>query len=1333
MKSPQATRIVAAFLVLPLLLAWLPAAEPAPDLFRVAATNAEQAARALEAADRTQRAWAAHADPRTGLLPQNLRSPLWTPCNSAADLYPFFVLTSYFTDPESYRGRWRKVLETEALLTSRLGALPDDYSLECGGFVHPSPDLGRIIFGSSEYMKDGLIPIADVLGYTPWFARLRDIADALMERFPVETRYGRIPSESAEVNGNVLQSFSRLYWATADRRYLDACERILRAYFEEVMPACGGIPVHLWDFTAHRAVTDTLNINDHGNEIIGGLVECYLSLSEARPDAAAPLRPTFVAMVDRLLEIGRNPDGLWVNLIRPKTGEVLDPSTPDTWGYGLTAVYQAYLLTGEERYREAVRKALTSLKNPKYLTWAGGADSYADSIEGGIILVNREPMPEAIEWLDKVFSIFLAFQQPDGVVEGWHGDGNFARTALLYAFMKTRGLHVEPWRPDIRLGATVEGGRLWIHLSASEAWSGVLRFDRARWREYLHLPRNYPRLNEYPVWFDAQASRVYRVGGTGMGLRATGLELRDGLPLRLDAGGKLELIIEPEAVRTVERSVPEIGPDGVYMEAEDFSGTWREQTNYGGYSGSGFRVSNAQGVATSVLSRTVQVKASAEYTVWARGLVSPDQDRSFSVEVGGTRFASTHRNSEATAFRWDGCGSVKLHPGEVEVVIHDEGPGYECPDVLFLTADAGASPEQPGREPAVPPEFSREALSRANLERLIALHDEDDGRRRAAVANAEDWNSRRSMLQREVKRTLGLEPEPPRTPLSARTVEVIERDGYVIEKVVFDSRPGMPVPANLYLPRGDGAPAPPWPAVLCPVGHWGLSKTEPVVQARCVGLAKLGFAVLVYDPVGQGERAVEGNEHTHACIALLVGESNMSYMIWDSVRAVDYLEGRKEVDLSRLGCTGCSGGGLNTMYLTAVEPRLKAAAPVCYVCTFASFFKTGITHCPCSHVPGMARLTDMDEVSGLFAPRGLLVVGGVKDPMFTEAGMREAFTGIRRLYEFAGSPRAPELFFDDCAHDYSQTMRERMYGFFLRELAGKGSGEAVPEPMKGTSWQAEKPETLFCFPGGRVPVSSMTYRRSVLDRIRSSSGKEPAAVLEFLRAVVKRPEAPWAWTRGPTFGGAVLGLGVDEEGFRHRALTVSSRKGGGPSDAMPFVIVLDDSGLTSDTPRLLERFCNEGAVGAIAVEPPLWSETGDERHLVFTNGILTGRPPAVLWARTLISHVNREHGNTILVARGPAASITALVVFLTEPSLKVLLAIGAPASWLDLVRPGTDRQGAMLPGAGLCGDVPDLLRAAAPRLVLWTGSSLRARLPLSVEVHGEPLDAVTWIRGAVGK
>ena len=131
---------------------------------------------------------------------------------------------------------------------------------------------------------------------------------------------------------------------------------------------------------------------------------------------------------------------------------------------------------------------------------------------------------------------FLKRQRPDGIVEEWHGDGNYVRTALMYALMKSQGAWAEPWRPDLSLGAVREGSRLVLALEAATPWAGRVRFDTPRHRTHFFMPLNYPRQNEFPEWFTVEADRLYRVRVGEHELIRLGGELIRGIEVDLEAG-----------------------------------------------------------------------------------------------------------------------------------------------------------------------------------------------------------------------------------------------------------------------------------------------------------------------------------------------------------------------------------------------------------------------------------------------------------------------------------------------------------------------------------------------------------------------------------------------------------------------------------------------------------------------------------------------------------------------------------------------------------------------------------------------------------------------------
>lgn len=477
-----------------------------------ATANADPARTAFVKCWRFVDGWLQHADPETGLIPRNLRDgPYWNARDAAADNYPFMVLTAFFTDKALFEGRMKTMLETEQRVSNRVDRLPDDWLFETQAFRTAEPDMGAIIFGASEYVKDGLLPLTEWLGPSPWSERMLGLLDDIWKHATVETEVGLLPATSHEVSGELMQGLARMHWMTGNDAYRDQAYRLAEYYF-----------VH------HSPIEEKeLRLDDHGCEVIGGLSEVYFLAAHKAPEKQAQWRPTMHAILDRILEVGRDENGLLLNKVNPRTGKTLSDDKTDNWGYNYNAFLVVADLDGAPRFREAVEFVLGNLMNAKDYKWeGGGADGYADSLEGGLNLINRLPVPAAIEWADYVAAILLDKPRDTGVVEGWHGDGNFARTALMYALWKTQGAYVTPWRADLRLGAAVgdDGATYWV-LSADWPWRGTLHFDVPRHAEYLHLPSDYPRLNQFPEWFTVAQDDLFE-GKTG---DVTGAALRGGL------------------------------------------------------------------------------------------------------------------------------------------------------------------------------------------------------------------------------------------------------------------------------------------------------------------------------------------------------------------------------------------------------------------------------------------------------------------------------------------------------------------------------------------------------------------------------------------------------------------------------------------------------------------------------------------------------------------------------------------------------------------------------------------------------------------------------------
>jgi len=512
--------------------------------FNQAELHGRQANEAFFRCRRFVDGWLKHADPKTGLIPRNLNRnrDIWNAKDSAADNYPFMVLTAAMTDRKMFDGRMLDMLHTETKLTSRLGRLPDTWSFSKQGFAAAEPNLQSIIFGGSEYVKDGLLAVTEWLGESPWSKRMLGIIDDIWARAPVKTPRGAIPSTNPEVNGEMLQALSRVYWMTGEKKYLEYAIRLGDYYLLDGHDPLRG--------------SSAVRLIAHGGEVFSGLAELYATVSVAAPEKRTAYRKPIHDMFDRLLEIGRNEHGMIYASVDPKTGK--HRGICDTWGYTYNGVYTVYMVDKTPEYLAAVRKPLGNLKQHYSAHSWGSADEYADTVEGGINLLNREPIASVGDWIDTTIAKMWRKQKPDGVIEGWHGDGNNARTSLMYALWKTRGLTVRPWRKDVRFGAVQFKNTLYITVRAEKEWAGRLLFDKQRYKVNLRLPMDYPRLNQFPEWFTTQADTrytAYKINTNEEG-DFTGKQLQAGLELSLKPGTELRLIVTPKGSAIAKPPLP---------------------------------------------------------------------------------------------------------------------------------------------------------------------------------------------------------------------------------------------------------------------------------------------------------------------------------------------------------------------------------------------------------------------------------------------------------------------------------------------------------------------------------------------------------------------------------------------------------------------------------------------------------------------------------------------------------------------------------------------------------------------------------------------------------
>ncbi|HPA18667.1 MAG TPA: prolyl oligopeptidase family serine peptidase [Verrucomicrobiae bacterium] len=385
---------------------------------------------------------------------------------------------------------------------------------------------------------------------------------------------------------------------------------------------------------------------------------------------------------------------------------------------------------------------------------------------------------------------------------------------------------------------------------------------------------------------------------------------------------------------------------------------------------------------------------------------------------------------------------------------------------------------------------------------------------RAALRTREDAEAYVRTVREKIRDSFA--PFPEKTPLNPKVTGVVERDPYNIEKIIFESRPGFYVTANLYVPKGKKFPA---PGVVGSCGHSANGKAAETYQSFAQGLARQGYIVLIYDPIGQGERlqypdaklkstvGVGVKEHLHAGNQqILVGESMASWRAWDGIRALDYLLGRPEVDPRHVGITGNSGGGTMTTWLCGVEQRWTMGAPSCFVTTFRRNFENELP-ADAEQYPPRAIALGLDHADFLaaLAPKPVLIVAQEKD-FFDVRGAREAHARLRQLYRLLGHEDRIGLYVGPGPHGYAKDGREAMYRWFN---GATGISDAQSEP----ELTIEKDEALQCTKTGQVvELGGRTVFSFTRDKAKALAGERPAqtdaqTLATTVRALLKMPQA----------------------------------------------------------------------------------------------------------------------------------------------------------------------------------------------------------------------------------
>jgi len=382
--------------------------------------------------------------------------------------------------------------------------------------------------------------------------------------------------------------------------------------------------------------------------------------------------------------------------------------------------------------------------------------------------------------------------------------------------------------------------------------------------------------------------------------------------------------------------------------------------------------------------------------------------------------------------------------------------------------------------------------------------------RREALKTKADAEAYVKSVQERIRQCFG--PLPEKTPLNAKVTKTLERDGYRIENIVFESRPGYLVTGNLYLPNSKGKV----PGVIGVCGHSLNGKAAEAYQSFAQGLARQGQACFLIDPVGQGERFQYLNEKLGSRLGggttehnqmgapqALVGEFLGTWFAWDGIRALDYLITRPEIDTKHLGVTGNSGGGTQTTWLCGLEPRFTMGAPSCFVTTFRRDAENELPQ-DMEQCPPRVLAQDLDHCDFLaaMAPKPVIILAQEKD-FFDNRGSTESYERLKKLYTLLGKPENIQLHIGPDPHGYTQSNREAMYRFF-------GQATGIPAAAAEPAITIEKDADLLCTPKGQVAESGsrtlMSFTREKAEDLAAK--RKPlsgAALQKAVRQVLKLP------------------------------------------------------------------------------------------------------------------------------------------------------------------------------------------------------------------------------------
>ena len=443
--------------------------------------------------------------------------------------------------------------------------------------------------------------------------------------------------------------------------------------------------------------------------------------------------------------------------------------------------------------------------------------------------------------------------------------------------------------------------------------------------------------------------------------------------------------------------------------------------------------------------------------LWAKA------DAELTVTVDGQAFDCPPAGADREAGLWRRLGEVTLRKDKrFRVAITARRPYLDSKaDLVAQLVLASDTAFDPARTQALSRVLGSR-LDRVRDPRLTLARGTDTHFHFPRYTSLREWEARAAYLRDHIRVTTGLWPDVERYPLTPRIFGRTEREDYTVEKVCFESYPGFLVTGNLYRPKHVAEPV---PGIANPHGHWGEGRLadndQGSVPGRCINFAKMGCVAFSYDMVGKRD-SLQVPHDFHSDVAELWGVNMMGLQLYNSIRAVDFLQSLPDVDPNAIGCTGTSGGGTQTFMLMAIDERVKAAAPVCMV---SGIMQGG---CICENAPSLRLDTYNAEIAALMAPRPLLLVAATGD--WTRLNPEEEYPGIRSVYKLYGAQDRVKCVRFDAPHNYNRDSREAVYRWFAKWLMDRPGAARVRE----VPFAPEKDEDLLLYPTGRLPEGAPT-------------------------------------------------------------------------------------------------------------------------------------------------------------------------------------------------------------------------------------------------------------------